>query len=358
MKTESNNPIGLYIHWPYCLSKCPYCAFASSVPTKIDEDMLLKGYLRDLDKFLSSRPISTIFFGGGTPSLMTPTFLEKIITHIREKTTILPDAEITMEANPDAIDLPKMKAFAALGVNRLSLGVQSLKDSELAFLGRRHTVRTALQRIDEARKVFNNINIDLIYARPDQNLYDWENELRSALSLGLPHYSLYQLSIEKHTPFSVRGIQPAPENIAAGLYRLSDRIMGYKGYVGYEVSNYAKPGFECRHNLAYWHGLDYIGIGPAAHGRIGMEATQNPRGVNEWLQKGTFSETLTKKEKKTERLLMGLRLRQEWYPTADLNLKTVEKLVKQNLLELNSQGIRPTLSGTLILDQVILELMD
>ncbi|MBR6412782.1 MAG: radical SAM family heme chaperone HemW [Alphaproteobacteria bacterium] len=358
MKSKTNTPIGLYIHWPYCLSKCPYCAFASSVPTQIDEDALLKGYFRDLDSFLTNRPISTIFFGGGTPSLMTSAFLEKIMAHIREKGTILSDAEITMEANPDAIDLPKMIAFHDLGVNRLSLGVQSLKDSDLEFLGRRHTVQTALKRIDEARKVFNNINIDLIYARPDQNLYEWENELRSALSLGLPHYSLYQLSIEKHTPFSVRGIQPAPENIAAGLYRLSERITSYKGYVAYEISNYAKPGFECRHNLGYWRGLDYIGVGPAAHGRIGMTATQNPRGVNEWLQKGTLSETLTPKEKKTERLLMGLRLRQEWYPVADLSKKKIIKLVSQNLLEQSPQGIRPTLSGALVLNQIILELMD
>ena len=358
MKTESNNPIGLYIHWPYCLSKCPYCAFASTVPNKVDEDMLLKGYFRDLNRFLSNRPLSTIFFGGGTPSMMTPSCLEKILNHIREKTTILSDSEITIEANPDAIDLNKMKAFQSLGVNRLSMGVQSLKDSDLAFLGRRHNAQMALKRIEEARTLFENINIDLIYARPEQTLYDWEDELHMALSLELPHYSLYQLSIEKHTPFSARGIQPAPENIAVDLYRLTDRIVGSKGYVGYEVSNYAKPGFECRHNLGYWRGLDYIGIGPAAHGRIGLTATQNPRSVSEWLQNGTLTETLTKKEKKTEHLLMGLRLRQEWYPTKGLNMKKVEKLINRNLLEQGSEGIRPTLNGTMILDQIILELMD
>ncbi|MDY6407828.1 MAG: radical SAM family heme chaperone HemW [Pseudomonadota bacterium] len=356
--SQQNEEVSLYIHWPYCLSKCPYCNFASTVPESIDEDLMLQGYTRDLDRFLSDRPIGTIFLGGGTPSLMTPALIEKLFAHIRQKTIILPNAEITIEANPDAINLPKMKAFRSLGINRLSLGVQALKDSDLRFLGRKHTVHTALTRIEEAKTVFNNINIDLIYARPDQTLYDWENELRTALNLGIPHFSLYQLTIEKHTPFSIRGIQSAPENVAIGLYRLTDRVMGFKGYQGYEVSNYAQSGFECRHNLAYWRGCDYIGIGPAAHGRIGMEATQNPRGVHEWLQRGTIIQKLSKSEKKTERLLMGLRLRQEWYPIADLNAKRIKKLVDKKLLEQSPQGIRPTLSGTLMLNQIILELMD
>ena len=358
MQSSKNIPIGLYIHWPYCLSKCPYCDFASTAIAHPNENRLLQGYYRDLSRFLTNRPISTIFLGGGTPSLMSPAFLEKIFSYIQKKTTILSDAEITIEANPDAIDLPKMKAFHDLGINRLSLGVQSLRDTDLAFLGRRHTAQTALRRIDEAQAVFDNINIDLIYARPHQTPTDWESELKQALSLNLPHYSLYQLTIEEHTPFGHQGVRPASEENAAALYCLTDRLMTEKGYPAYEISNYARAGFECRHNLAYWHSCDYIGIGPAAHGRISLTATQNPCSVAEWLQNGTAVETLTPSEKKTERLLMGLRLRQEWYSATDLNPKKVKKLVGQGLLEQGPDGVRPTLSGALVLNQIILELMD
>jgi len=354
MKTSK---ISLYIHWPYCLSKCPYCDFSSQVCPHIDEDLLWRGYQRDLGLFLTDRPIQTIFFGGGTPSLMSAKLLDKFINTITKHTTICSDAEITMEANPDAIDLEKIKAFHTVGVNRLSLGVQSLNDSDLAFLGRKHTVQTALKRITEAQSVFDRINIDLIYARPNQTLAQWESELKQALSLGLNHYSLYQLTIEEKTVFGKKGISPAPDDVATDLYRLTDEIMNNAKIPAYEVSNYARQGQECRHNLTYWHGDDYIGIGPAAHGRIGMTATQNPPHLTKWSQDGPQIEQLTPHEKQTERLLMGLRLRQEWFDSTTLNPTVVQKLCRQGLLEQDGALIRPTLNGTLVLDQIVLELM-
>ena len=358
MKSSQKTPISLYIHWPYCLSKCPYCDFASTASSSVDEERLWTGYQRDLDRFLDNRSLSTVFLGGGTPSLMSPAFVEKIFSYIQKKTSFSDNIEITIEANPDAIDLKKMKDFHSLGINRLSLGVQSLTPQNLLFLGRRHTVQTALNRIKEAQSVFDRVNMDLIYALPHQSATDWERELKQALSIGLTHYSLYQLTIEDNTVFGKKGVTPASDDLATDLYCLTDEIMVVAGIPSYEVSNYAAPGQECRHNLAYWLGYDYIGIGPAAHGRIGLTATQNPRTVSGWLEKGTRVETLTPQERKTEKLLMGLRLRQHWFPTDDLNQKNISKLVNRGLLEQSGQGIRPTLNGVLVLDQIVLDLMD
>ena len=354
---SSQKPVSLYIHWPYCLSKCPYCDFASCACPDIDENMLWDGYVRDINQFLSHRPIATVFFGGGTPSLMSVGFFDKILNLIIKKTILLPNCEITIEANPDAITLDKMRDFKSLGANRLSLGIQALNDSDLRFLGRHHDVRTALQRLKEAQTVFDRINMDLIYARPNQTVSDWTKELKSALSLGLSHYSLYQLTIEPETSFGRQGIQSADEKTAVRLYRQTDEIMCDAGVPAYEISNYARIGQECRHNLVYWQGGDYIGIGPAAHGRIGMKATQNPKNVKDWLAKGPLIEILTPLEKETELLLMGLRLRQAWFPDQKLSASKVAALVRQGLLEQSSQGIRPTLDGALVLNQIILELL-
>ena len=355
---SSQNPISLYVHWPYCLSKCPYCDFASLPCRRVDEDMLWSGYQRDIDRFLDSHPIDTIFFGGGTPSLMTPAMLEKFINAITKKTTILANAEITIEANPDAIDLDKMRSFRDLGVNRLSLGVQALNDSDLKFLGRRHSVATALKRIEEAQTVFNRMNIDLIYARPEQTPEAWGEELSKALALGLSHYSLYQLTIEEETPFGRKKVKPMVEEKAVELYQLTDSLMHSVGIPAYEVSNYARPGEECRHNLAYWRGLDYLGIGPAAHGRIGCLATQSPKKIETWLSEGIQTEQLTDQERDLERLFMGLRLRQDWYHADKIPPERISPWVKDGFLEQKEQGIRPTLKGILILDKMILSLMD
>ena len=354
---SSEKHFAVYIHWPYCLSKCPYCDFSSRVCSDIDESLLWQGYQRDIQQWIKGGAIQSIFFGGGTPSLMTPKLTEKIINEIAKYASLSADCEITMEANPDAIDLFKLRDFKSLGVNRLSLGVQALSDSDLHFLGRKHTLQTACQRIDEAKTVFDRINIDLIYARPNQTLTSWKKELKKAIEFGLSHYSLYQLTIEENTVFGQKKIKPADEKTAADLYRLTDDIMAAAGLPAYEVSNYARLGQECRHNLTYWYGQDYIGIGPAAHGRIGTQATQNPKSITDWIKNGANIEILTPQEKRTEQLLMGLRLRRHWFPKKGLSVSKINRLVKQGYLEENQTGIRPTLSGTLILDKIVLDLL-
>ena len=354
MKTSS---VSLYIHWPYCLSKCPYCDFASRVCSAPDEEALWHGYERDLKQWLDGRPVSTIFFGGGTPSLMGIPLVERILNYVAQKVEILPNCEITMEANPDAITAEKMKALKGLGINRLSLGVQALDEETLRFLGRRHTVQTALQRIEEALGIFQRVNADLIYARPGQTPDMWQTELKHAIGLGLKHYSLYQLTVEERTVFGRTGVQPADEETAVVLYRLTDEIMAAAGCPAYEVSNYAAPGEECRHNLAYWTGADYVGIGPAAHGRLGLTATANPPTVAAWLKNGACVERLTSAQKQTERLLMGLRLRQAWFPVTGLNSVVIRQLTEKGLLVRSDAGIRPTLAGTLLLDRVVMALM-
>ena len=354
---SSKNTIGLYIHWPYCLSKCPYCDFASSVCKQIDEDILLSGYIRDMDNLLNGFNISTIFFGGGTPSLMSVNLCEKILNEIEKRIGLATVSEITIEANPDAIDLDKMMAFNQLGINRLSLGVQALNEKDLRFLGRKHSVQTALKRIEEAQHVFKRINMDLIYARPNQTLKQWEKELNFALSLGIGHYSLYQLTIEENTVFGRKKITGCSEKQAVSLYRLTDEIMTEAGCPAYEVSNYALPNHQCQHNLIYWRGQDYVGIGPAAHGRLGQIATQNPKNIQKWLTNGTSFEKLTPAEKQMEKLLMGLRLRQEWFDASDLATEKIHQAVQKGWLEANGNRIRPTLNGILVLDRLIIDLI-
>ncbi len=357
-KEKSTLLFGLYLHWPYCISKCPYCDFASTVCKKPDEETLLKTYVRDMDSFSDTRPLTSIFFGGGTPSLMGPAFLEKLLNEIHKRYTLSADIEISLEANPDTVDKNKLKSFRALGVNRLSIGVQALNEKDLKFLGRTHNAKRAVDCLNEAKNIFNNLNMDLIYARPRQSLKNWEKELNQALALDLPHYSLYQLTIEENTVFEKKGQAAASETQARRLYQLTDEIMTAANKPAYEVSNYAQAGFECRHNLTYWLGADYIGIGPAAHGRLGLTATLNPRSVPLWIKTTPETEQLTADERRLEKLLMGLRLRQNWFPTNDLNPKNIQKALQKGWLEQSSHGIRPTLKGTLMLNQLILLLAD
>ena len=358
MHSIKNPLFGLYLHWPYCLSKCPYCDFFSHPCSSPHEDILLAAYLRDLKqmaKLSDNKQLTSIFFGGGTPSLMSPTFLEKIMNAIITTFHLSDDIEITMEANPDAISRDKMRTFADMGINRLSIGVQALNDADLHFLGRRHSVKTALTRIEEAKNIFPRINMDLIYARPHQTLDQWQSELEKALSLGLNHYSLYQLTIEENTVFGQKDISPANEEIAEQLYRLTDNIMTNAGIPSYEVSNYAKSGEESRHNLTYWTGGDYIGIGPAAHGRIGLIATESPKSVDTWLKQGIASENLTPNERFEEQVLMGLRLTQTPFLTQGLSEEGIQKALHLGWITLsdNKTTITPTLTGTLMLNELI-----
>lgn len=350
---------GLYIHWPYCLSKCPYCDFASSVCKKIDESAVFTGYLRDLDLYQAQfgRPLTSIFFGGGTPSMMSADFLKRLMGEIRHRFSFSNSIEITMEANPDAITADKMKAFKDCGINRLSVGVQSLRQNDLQFLGRRHNVQTALERINQAASIFSRVNMDLIYARPNQTPKDWEAELKEALDLGLSHYSLYQLTLEEGTPFYKQGIEIPSDETARDLYILTDEIMKTAGIPSYEVSNYAKAGQESLHNLTYWLGGDYLGIGPAAHGRINLTATSAPTNVKNWLQNGPLIETLTPYERFEEKVLMGLRLRQIPFCADGLSETGIHRALKLKWIERHSDGFVPTLEGTLMLNELILMLL-
>lgn len=355
----STKPIlGIYIHWPYCLSKCPYCDFASSICTQIDEKELLSGYKRDIkilyEKVTEKTTVSSVFFGGGTPSLMSSEFTETLLNELNKYFSFEKNPEISLEANPDAITIHKMKAFQQAGINRLSIGVQALNNKDLHFLGRRHTVETALKRLDEANHIFEVVNMDLIYARPGQTLKSWENELKKALALNLKHYSLYQLSIEEETPFFEKKISTVSEQHSRRLYCLTEEIMQEGGLLPYEISNYAKKGSECQHNLIYWRGQDYLGIGPAAHGRIGQIATTNNKSVINWLQNNPQTTLLTPKEKRMEKILMGLRLIQEGFPIQNLNPIGIQKAFKKKWITQKDNLIFTTQKGRLMLNQLIL----
>ncbi len=343
---------GLYIHWPYCLSKCPYCDFASR-PMVGQEDILKTGYVRDIQN-APKGVLTSLYFGGGTPSLMSEQFFDFLMHEITNHFFIASDAEITLEANPDAITPDKMRFFRDNGVNRLSVGVQSLRPGHLKFLGRRHSVATAWNKVHQASKIFSRVNMDLIYGLPRQSLKSWQEELETALALDLGHYSLYQLTIEENTVFGKKKVQTCSEKQAVRLYELTDEIMNKAGIPAYEVSNYAKKGEESRHNMLYWTGGNFIGIGPSAQGRIGNTATQNERWVGDWLKKPTHKEVLTPEQVQMEHLIMGLRLRQKFYPKQKLDPKKIKEAVRRGWIIENPQGIRPTLQGTLMLNQLIL----
>ena len=356
--TNKKPAFGLYIHWPYCLSKCPYCDFASCVIQKIDEEILLKSYIRDIlffkEAFSSFQEVTSIFFGGGTPSLMSEKMFDTLMNTFSKHFSISNHAEISLEANPDAITLNKMKSFKQSGLNRLSIGVQSLKEKDLKFLGRKHSLQTALATIQNAKNVFNRINIDLIYARPHQRLKDWENELLTALNLGLSHYSLYQLTLEENTPFYKNNIPQISQTQAVRLYKLTEDIMTAHNILPYEISNYAKKGQECRHNLIYWRGQNYLGIGPSAHGRFNLIATETEKNVTKWIKSNPTLTPLTQTEKKDEHLLMGLRLIQEGYLLEKLNPISVQKAIQKGWVFCDKKYLFTTQKGRLMLNQLIL----
>lgn len=346
---------GIYIHWPFCLSKCPYCDFYSCPSKKWDTDAFLKGYLRDLSLYPSC-PVSSVFFGGGTPSLMPIALIENILKTIDEKFGILPDAEISMEVNPDAIDKEKMLILKNIGINRLSLGVQALNTADLKKLGRLHTLETALARIDDMQSIFPNHSIDLIYARPEQTLSEWEKELAFTLSLKLPHLSLYQLTIEEGTAFEKRKIVLPDDETVRQMY-LMTLEMTENELPFYEVSNFAKKGFECRHNLLYWHKEDYIGIGPAAHGRIQNKGFQNPAHIQEWMDGNKTTEHLSNEELFEERLIMGLRLR-EGISDEGVNKIALSNALQKGWITHQKNKIIPTKEGFLMLNRLILLLAE
>ena len=320
--TDEQNGLALYVHWPFCVSKCPYCDFNSHVRAKIDETAWRDALLADLAHeaaLTPGRPLGSIFFGGGTPSLMAPATVAAVLKAAERHWSFAPGIEITLEANPSSVEAAKFRALAAEGINRVSLGLQALDGEALHFLGRAHTVAESLAALDTAQAAFARVSIDLIYARPGQSEVAWLAELDRAIGFGTEHLSLYQLTIEPGTRFAAlaaKGALPMLEpDDAARLFELTRDRTATAGLPAYEVSNHARPGAESRHNLAYWRYRDYLGVGPGAHGRRGGAATVRHRKPENWLSgvvrngHGRESETpLAPSERATEALLMGLRL--------------------------------------------------
>ena len=324
------SPFAVYVHWPFCLSKCPYCDFNSHVRHGgVDEARFLRAYEAEIAATAARAPgrtVSSIFFGGGTPSLMRPSSVQAILDCIGKHWSVAPDVEVTLEANPTSVEATRFRGYRAAGVNRVSLGVQALDDASLKELGRLHTAQEALDAVAVARSIFDRYSFDLIYARPRQTLEAWAAELKRAIAEAAEHLSLYQLTIEPDTPFSAlhkagKLIMP-DEELARDLYDLTQTVCSRAGLPAYEISNHARPGAECRHNLVYWRGHDYAGVGPGAHGRLTIDgrrvATATEKRPEAWLLRVeetgtgfTVDEKLTSGEAADEYLLMGLRLAEE-----------------------------------------------
>jgi putative oxygen-independent coproporphyrinogen III oxidase len=323
---SASAPLAIYIHWPFCRLKCPYCDFNSHVRDGIDGTRWTRALLADLDHqaaLVPGRVVGSVFFGGGTPSLMPPETVAALLDRVQRHWVVRTDAEITLEANPNSAEAARFRAFAAAGVNRLSLGVQALDPAALRFLGRAHDCAEAIAAIEHAHNNFARFSFDLIYARPGQSVTAWRRELGEALGLAGDHLSLYQLTIEPGTVFAAlarRGdLVPPDEDTAAALFETTQDRLAAAGLPAYEISNHARPGAECRHNLVYWRYQDYVGIGPGAHGRLtraGVKyATRQRRAPEAWLAAvettGTGLEEVATINRDTaieEMLMMGLRL--------------------------------------------------
>jgi putative oxygen-independent coproporphyrinogen III oxidase len=378
--------LALYIHWPFCAKKCPYCDFNSHVRDRVDVASYARAYDSELTYYrhmTGPRRVTSIFFGGGTPSLMPPDLAGQIIQKANDLWGIEKDAEITLEANPGSSETEKFKAFKANGINRLSIGIQSFYDDALRFLGRIHTAQEGQAAIAAAQKVFDRFSFDLIYARPNQTEKEWEQELRMAIGMSSGHLSLYQLTIEEKTAFYgayQRGEWSLPdEDAAAALYQQTDDMMRDAGMPAYEISNYARAGQESRHNLTYWQYKDYVGVGPGAHGRWTYQgqkwASVAEKGPEKWVSRvlvdegaghGSAPFTLVSSDVRAgEAVMMGLRLTSGINPSciADdsgillsdlLNMDRVSELVSSgDLVWLTPETLAPTMTGRLRLNRVI-----
>lgn len=320
---------GLYLHWPFCQSKCPYCDFNSHVAAEIDQDRWRRAYVSELSRVAAETPgrvLSSVFFGGGTPSLMDPELVLSILETVFSLWTPANTIEITLEANPSSVEAGRFAAYRYAGVNRVSLGVQALNDPDLQRLGRLHSAHEARAAIDVANSVFDRVSFDLIYARQDQPASAWKSELSEALQTATGHLSLYQLTIEPGTAFGARfesgRLRGLPnEDLAADLYEITQELCDGAGLPAYEVSNHAAPDAESRHNLIYWRGGDYLGVGPGAHGRLTLGgqrlATTTPFGPTDWLMQVERSgngeaprQSLSAADQAIEYAMMGLRLRE------------------------------------------------
>jgi oxygen-independent coproporphyrinogen-3 oxidase len=378
-------PLAVYIHWPFCRSKCPYCDFNSHVRDRIDAARWQRALLADLDRqaeMAADREVVSIFFGGGTPSLMPPETAAALITRVKSLWPVAPDLEVSLEANPNSAEAERFAAFAAAGVNRLSLGVQALDPAALKFLGRGHSRDEAIAAIALARETFARYSFDLIYARPGQSVAAWEAELDEALALAGEHLSLYQLTIEPGTAFGNRAgrgeILSADEDTAAALYEATQERLAAAGLPAYEISNHARLGAECRHNLAYWRYQDYLGIGPGAHGRVTQEggkiASRQLRSPEAWLdaieRAGSALEEAAPIAADTalaEMVMMGLRLT-EGIPRARIEAlagrgieqvfgAALPRLIDGGFLILDAERLAATAAGRQRLNAVLAALL-
>ena len=383
MSAADADAFGVYVHWPFCLSKCPYCDFNSHVRhTGIDEERYVRAFAAEIAataERTGPRTVSTIFVGGGTPSLMKPGTVGAILDTIGERWTVAPDVEVTLEANPTSVEASRFRGYRAAGVNRVSLGVQALDDVSLKELGRLHTAQEALDAVKIARAVFERYSFDLIYARPGQTPDAWRAELERAIGEAAEHLSLYQLTIEPETPFAAlhaSGKLVIPDDDRARvLYDLTQDITAARGLPAYEISNHARPGAACRHNLVYWRYHEYAGVGPGAHGRLivdGMRrATATEKRPESWLMRVeagghglTDDETLTRGEQADELLLMGLRLAEGIDPARyaalsghALDAGRIASLGAQGFVEATQDGrLRVTRAGFPLLDAVVADL--
>ncbi len=373
---------GLYIHWPFCQAKCPYCDFNSHVVAHIDQQAWADAYLSEIDRVGSEtqgRILRSVFFGGGTPSLMDPDIVDQILAKIRATWSMSNDIEITLEANPTSVEAGRFNGYRDAGVNRVSMGIQALNDADLKALGRLHTTQEAMSAFDAARNSFDRVSFDLIYARQNQTVSEWEAELKSALTIAIDHVSLYQLTIEDGTAFGdryaagkLRGLPD--DDRSADMFEATQDICSAAGFPSYEVSNHAKLGSESIHNKIYWKYGDYVGIGPGAHGRLTQDsqrfATETPLSPTVWLKQvrttgsGEGSRTaLTISDQDTELLLMGLRLnegiRLDRLSPHFLKIlyNKIKELEELGLVESDSSVLSVTPKGRPVLNAVLRHLL-
>lgn len=376
-------PLSIYIHYPFCQSKCPYCDFNSHVAQNIDFSAFATAYHNEIKFFAQNskqNQVKTIFFGGGTPSLMPISLIESILSNIYQYFNVEKDCEITIEANPTSFESQKFQDLKKTGINRLSMGIQALNDADLKFLGRTHSSREAISAIKTASKIFDNFSFDLIYARPNQSLKNWQEELKTALSFNTKHLSAYQLTIEKGTQFysdhQKNKFQMPSEELSAKFYQETNEIMAQHNFINYEISNYCQENYQCHHNLAYWQGHDYIGIGAGAHSRLYFQNNPNRQAImmthnpQKWLEKATKNHgiqkitAITKNELIEELILMALRLENgvnndilsqhfnKKLPEI-IDLTKLENLQQKGLINFTEKTLKITEKGKLLTNAII-----
>ncbi len=383
MHADAQNAFGVYVHWPFCLSKCPYCDFNSHVRhTAIDEERFARAFAREIATTAARTPgrtVTSIFLGGGTPSLMKPQTVGAVLDAIGQHWNVDKSVEVTLEANPTSVEATRFAGYRAAGVNRVSLGVQALDDASLKSLGRLHSAQEALDAVAIARRSFDRYSFDLIYARPDQSAEAWTRELKVAISEAAEHLSLYQLTIEEGTPFfglhRAGKLKTPDEDLARALYDVTQDVCAAHSLPSYEISNHARVGAECRHNLVYWRGQEYAGVGPGAHGRLDIggirHAIATDKRPEAWLTRveedghGIISEDLLDSEQRADEfLLMGLRLAEGIDPKRyaalagrPLDPHRIAALKEDGAIVMDDNGrLRVTQDGFPLLDAVVADL--